>query len=76
MIMITPQIHVNVGYETKYLYYKTYRELKKDILNVMLKYGVKSAFVIRSKRGQWGEWCERWEVDYRQKPYIVKEGWS
>ena len=74
--MITPQIHVNVSYKTKYLFYKTYRELVKNLSKVFNEYGVKSIFVVRSRRGEWGEWTERWEMDHRAKPFIVKSGWS
>ena len=74
--MITPQVHINVGYKTKYVFYKTYRELVKDLSNLFIEHGVKSLFVVRSRRGEWGEWFERWEMDYRAKPSIVKSGWS
>ena len=75
--MITPQIHIeNPLLGTKYEFYKTYRLLVKDIPRVMCEYGVKSIFVVRSRRGQWGEWFERWEMDYRCKPFIVKKGSS
>jgi len=76
MSRITPQAHINIGYKTKYEFFKTYQELKKQIPNLFVKYGVKSILVLRSRRGEWGEWFERWEMDYRAKPTIIKSGWS
>lgn len=76
--MITPQIHISTGITgEKVEFYKTYhKHLLKDLPNVFNKYGVKTVLVIRSRRGEWGEWCERWEMDYRQVPFITKKGWS
>lgn len=75
--MITPQIHIDTGFKTEYKFYKTYhKDLVKDIANVMTEFGVKTVTVIRSKRGEWGEWFERWDMDYRCKPEITKQGWS
>ena len=74
--MITPQVHINIGYKEKVVFFKTYRELKKALVTLFNEYGVSSLFIVRSRRGQWGEWCERWEMDYRKEPHIVKEGWS
>ena len=74
--MISPQVHIEVGYTTKHVFYKTYRELVKNLPKLFTEYGVKSLLVVRSRRGQWGEWCERWEMDHRAKPFIVKSGWS
>ena len=56
--------------------FNSYRELLKCIkesceTNIDLD-GVQ---VIRSKRGQWGEWFENWKLDNNNKPVIIKEGW-
>jgi hypothetical protein len=32
--------------------------------------------VYRSKRGEWGEWFEHWQLDSNGKPVIIKQGWS
>lgn len=56
--------------------YKSYRELKKSLKghcgNCKEDEGV---FVCRYRRGEWGEWFERWKLDDNGKPYIVKQGW-
>lgn len=74
--MITPQVHIELPMGTKYEFFKTYRELVKTLPTLFTKYGVKTLYVLRSRRGCWGEWFERWEMDYRCKPFIVKKGWS
>jgi hypothetical protein len=74
--MITPQAHLvtedsmheyrnhrNGGRMYDYRFYKTYRELKRDMKN-LLKENIDAdgIFVCRSRRGQWGEWTERWKM--------------
>lgn len=57
--------------------YNTYKELKKDLKDICKSnIDVDGVFVVRSKRGQWGEWNERWDLDSNGKPTIIKEGWS
>jgi hypothetical protein len=59
----------------KVLQYSTYAELKKD-LKAILKVALKNhASVSRSRRGQWGEWYEHWQLNFENKPVILKEGW-
>lgn len=56
--------------------YDTYRELKRDLPELIKKSDdPEGLFVLRSKRGEWGEWFERWKM-IDGKPTIVKEGWS
>lgn len=56
--------------------YNTYRELKKDLPEICASnINDDGVNVIRSKRGQWGEWYEYWE-NVNGKPEIVKQGWS
>ena len=56
--------------------YDTYRELKKDLPELIKKDNDPDGlFVLRSKRGAWGEYFERWKM-INGKPTIVKEGWS
>lgn len=56
--------------------FKTYSELLKNMKkfceNNIDEDGV---FVVRSRRGEWGEWFERWNL-VNGKPTIIKEGWS
>jgi len=57
-------------------HFKTYSELLKNIKGFCEEnIDEDGVFVVRSRRGQWGEWCERWKL-VNGKPTIVKEGWS
>lgn len=57
--------------------YKTYRELLKNIKQHCIdNIDADGVSVIRSKRGEWGEWFERWKIGVGGKPEIVKQGWS
>jgi hypothetical protein len=59
----------------KVIRYETYRELKKHIrqhLEDAIEWPVS---VVRSKRGEWGEWFEQWQL-INGVPTIVKEGWN
>ena len=56
--------------------YPTYAELKRNIeQHLKDNIGDDPVFVVRSRRGEWGEWFENWEF-VKGKPTIVKEGWS
>ncbi len=55
--------------------YPTYAELKRSIGAVLRASHDECAFVVRSRRGEFGEWFEHWEL-VNGKPKIVKEGWS
>lgn len=56
--------------------FDTYRELKKKLPELIKQDDdPEGLFVIRSKRGEWGEWFERWKM-IDGKPQIVKQGWS
>ena len=54
--------------------YPTYKELKSDLKRQLEKADTPLT-VSRSKRGEWGEWFEIWELNYLGKPVIRKEGW-
>jgi len=57
--------------------YSTYAELKKDLPEICKSnIDLDGVHVVRSKRGQWGEWNENWEVDNNNELTIIKEGWS
>ena len=54
--------------------YNTYRDLKKD-LKKRLEENIEATIpVSRSKRGEWGEWFENWQL-HNGKPVIIKQGW-
>ena len=61
---------MQVGKE--YKHFPTYRELKKNIRDYLSD--VKELYIFRSRRGEWGEWFEKWEL-VSGKPKITKEGW-
>lgn len=57
--------------------FKTYAELKKALKDYILDnhIGECEVFVTRSRRGEWGEWFEKW-VKINGKPTIIKKGWQ
>jgi hypothetical protein len=57
--------------------FKTYAELKKALKRRILHdhIGEDRVFVTRSRRGEWGEWFEKWEL-INGKPTITKKGWQ
>ena len=54
--------------------YNTYRELKKDIKRRLEENEEAIICSSRSRRGEWGEWFENWQL-IGGKPTIVKQGW-
>ena len=57
--------------------FKTYTELKKALKDYILDnhIGEDPVFVSRSRRGEWGEWFEKW-VKVNGEPKIIKQGWQ
>jgi len=57
--------------------FNTYAELKKALRDYILHnhIGKNEVFVTRSRRGEWGEWFEKWEL-INGKPTIIKKGWQ
>ena len=55
--------------------YPTYAKLKASIGAVLRASHDECAFVVRSKRGEWGEWQETWTL-VNNKPTIIKQGWG
>ena len=58
----------------KTIQYPTYKELRKDIHKHLLESLEYEITVIRSRKGNWGEWFEKW-VLINGKPQIIKQGW-
>ena len=54
--------------------YDTYRQLKKDLWNAIKLSRDNEVTVSRSRRGEWGEWFEKWSI-IQGKPKITKQGW-
>ena len=77
MSKIAPQVHIETKEGTKYKHFKTYHNhLVPSLGKLFDEYKVDELFVVRSRRGEWGEWCETWKLNHKRKPEIVKEGWS
>jgi hypothetical protein len=57
--------------------FKNYAELKKALKDYILHnhIGEDEVFVTRSRRGEWGEWFEKWAL-INGKPTITKKGWQ
>lgn len=73
--MITPQAHITQNGIVEYEYENTYVKLKKRMLSIIKRADDGIAHVYRSRRGEWGEWYEHWEID-NGKATITKQGWS
>jgi hypothetical protein len=79
---VTRESYINHRYNlaTPYVIktFNTYIELKKElgeILKEHLEYADEPISVYRSRRGEWGEWFEKWDL-VNGKPTIVKQGWQ
>ena len=86
--MITPQAHIitdesqrnyRLGIrktEFTFRHFKSYRELVKNMKSLIdeniCEDGV---YVLRTRRGEWGEWFEYWEL-VNGKPKIIRQGWN
>ena len=57
--------------------FNTYAELKKALRDYILDnhIGDDEVFVTRSRRGEWGEWYEKW-IKVNGVPTILKQGWQ
>jgi hypothetical protein len=57
--------------------FNTYTQLKKALKDRILHehIGEDEVFVTRSRRGEWGEWFEKW-VLINKNPTIIKKGWQ
>ena len=56
---------------------KNYKLVKKNMLIYLNECFLNDpqVNVYRSRRGEWGEWFEHWELS-NGKPVIVKQGWQ
>jgi len=55
-------------------YCKTYREFKRTVAELLKESDSKEVTIFRERRGEWGEWFERWEL-IQGKPKITKKTW-
>jgi len=65
-----PCVSIN-GKQTSF---STYRELKKNLKLLLDRSTDNDLTVYRERRGEWGEWFERWSM-IQGKPKITKQGW-
>ena len=56
-------------------FFKSYRELKRNITRLLEESHDDEVHVARSRRGQWGEWNETW-VPGAKGPRLLREGWA
>jgi len=68
-------IHIRDVVSLKSIAYRNLRELRKDLKNQLTRAHDGEVCVARSKRGQWGEWFERWKLSGGE-PRLVDEGWQ
>ena len=54
--------------------FPTYRELRKNLIDLLKASEEEIVTVYRSRRGEWGEWFEKWGM-YDNKPVLLKSGW-
>lgn len=55
--------------------YPTYKKLVKNLQKHLVENLEPTVTVTRSKRGEWGEWFEKWELR-NGKPTIIEQGWN
>jgi hypothetical protein len=60
--------------ELIYKRFKTYVELKRNLKTMLEESFNDVVSVSRSRRGEWGEWFEKWEL-INGKPKITNQGW-
>jgi len=62
--------------KSQYLFiaYDSYKALKKHIKQHLFDNLEPTVTVSRSRRGEWGEWFEHWQL-VNGKPQIIKQGW-
>lgn len=59
-----------------YFRFDTYKELKQSMIELINKSYDGEVHVLRSRRGEFGEWNEKWRLDHLGKPVIFSETWS
>ena len=61
--------------DSKWIERPTFRQLKKDLPALMKEYGMDEATVFRSRRGDWGEWFEKYTLNDKKKLVRGNFGW-
>jgi hypothetical protein len=68
-----PFAYIDNRRTVEFMEFATYVEFKKQIKD-LLKNNINDITVFRHRRGEWGEWFEKWELR-NGKPVIYKQGW-
>lgn len=55
--------------------FPTYAELRSKLKTLIEEAPDNEVTVFRSRRGEWGEWFEKWRFNHARKPVIIKQGW-
>jgi hypothetical protein len=66
---------MNRDHEHVWRTFKTYSELKKNLVQALTDTIEDHVLVSRSLRGEWGERYEHWQLNNKRKPFKIKEGW-
>ena len=59
-----------------YFIHDTYKEIKQSMIELIDSSYDGEVHVLRSRRGQWGEWNEKWALNHLGKPVIIDQFWS
>ena len=72
-----PSVRINLrNFKSEWKTYPTYRELRRNLIADLKESYGNEVSVSRSKRGEWGEWFENWQLDFDGKnATIIKQGW-
>jgi len=54
--------------------FKTYKELRKNLLSMLREDQENIVTVYRQRRGTWGEWFEKYGL-LNGRPVLLKQGW-
>ena len=71
-----PNVCYDVDYDHKQFEVPTYAEVKRNMKDYLNEADAEVT-VYRHRRGEWGEWFEKWKSSYHdgRKPCIFEEGW-
>lgn len=69
-----PSVYYNNGKKDVSLVVPRYTDVKATIKTMINDAVDGTVRVYRSRRGEWGEWFEHWQL-VNGKPKVIKEGW-
>jgi hypothetical protein len=62
--------------DSDWVEFNTYAELRSNLKKYLEESTEPYITVYRSRKGEWGEWYEHWELGVNGKPKIIKSGWQ